>query len=115
MYGFEWRGNDAPLIRCDPQSGEHWGQVIIDVPWLVKIEACLSPGFLVSGFYIFEGIENESAVEKLLLKRASLRLIAGWLIFLQETAVAMVSFPGSRYARAPVPHAVFPVAGFFDF
>ena len=64
---------------------------------------------------IFEGIENKSAAEKLLLNRATQLLIAAGLTFVQETAVAMVPFPGSRCARAPVPYEVFLFVGFFDF
>ena len=66
LYGFELRDIDGTLIRCDLQSRKHWGQVTTAVPSLVTFEACLSPGF-----YIFEGIENESAAEELLLKHAS--------------------------------------------
>jgi len=64
---------------------------------------------------IFEAIENKGAAEKLLLNRATQLLMATGLSFLQETAIEKVPFPGSRYARTPVPYEVFLFVGFFDF
>ena len=43
MYGFELRGIDAPLIRCDLQSREHGGQVTIDMPSLVATDDTAGP------------------------------------------------------------------------
>ena len=43
MYGFELRGIDAPLIRCDLQSREHWGQVTTGVPSLVATDDTAGP------------------------------------------------------------------------